>query len=82
MDFFHINLGLTLFSLFFFLLFVADLLQRVIVLSTVSFFMIFSWVVQMTKFDPIESSDQIMFVSMLQIWNLRYFRLFTPKLKI
>ena len=30
----------------------------------------------MTKFDPIESSDQIIFVSMLQIRNLRYFRHF------
>ena len=65
MGFFHINLGLTLFSPFFFVLFVADLLQHVIVLLTVSFFMIFSWAVQMKKFDPIESSDQIMFVSML-----------------
>ena len=29
--------------------------------------------VYMTKLNPIDSSDQIMFVSMLQIWNLRYF---------
>ena len=27
-------------------------------------------VVQMTKFDSIESLDQILFVCMLQIWNL------------
>ena len=27
----------------------------------------------MAKFDPIKSSDQIVFVSMLQIWNFRYF---------
>ena len=32
--------------------------------------------VHMTKFDPIESSDQIMFVSMLQIWNLKYSKYF------
>ena len=30
----------------------------------------------MTKFDPIKSSYQIMFVSMLQIRNLRYSRYF------
>ena len=27
----------------------------------------------MTKFDSIESSNQIMFVSMQDIWNLRYY---------
>ena len=30
----------------------------------------------MTKFNPTKSSDRIMFVSMLQIWNLRYSRYF------
>ena len=30
----------------------------------------------MTKFDPTESPNQILFVSMLQIWNLRYFEHF------
>ena len=54
--------------------FVVDLLHRVVVLSTVSFLMVFVLAVHMTKYDLIESSNQIMFVSMLQIWNLRYFR--------
>ena len=30
----------------------------------------------MTKFNPIESLDQILFVSMLHIWNLGYSRHF------
>ena len=29
-------------------------------------------VVQITNFDPINSLDQILFVSMLHIWNLKY----------
>ena len=45
-------------------------------LSTISFFMVFALVVQMAKFDPIESSNQIMFVNMLQICNFRYSRHF------
>ena len=47
--------------------FVVDLLHRVVVLSTVSFLMVFVLAVHMTKYDLIESSNQIMFVSMLQI---------------
>ena len=43
-------------------------------LPTVSFFVVFALAVQMIKFNPTESLNQIMFVSMLQIWNLRYFR--------
>ena len=41
-------------------------------LPTLCFFVVFVPVVQMSKFDPIKSSNQILFVSMLQIWNLRY----------
>ena len=54
--------------------FVTDLLRWVVVLPTVSFFMVFTLAVQMTKFDPTESSDQILFVNILHIWNLRYFK--------
>ena len=32
--------------------------------------------VHITKFDSIKSSDQILFVSMMKIWNLRYSRHF------
>ena len=41
--------------------------------SIVNFFVVFVLVVQMVKFDLIDSSNQIMFVSMPQIWNVRYF---------
>ena len=53
--------------------FVIDLFQLVVVLLTVSFFMVFASTVQMVKFDSIESSDQILLVSILQIRNLKYF---------
>ena len=53
------------------------MLWCVIMLLTVSFFMSFRViVVQIAKFDLTISSDQIMFVSMLEIWNLRYSRYF------
>ena len=42
--------------------------------------LVFSWVfalaIRIAKFDPIESSDQILFISLLHIWNLRYSRHF------
>ena len=47
--------------------FVLELLRRVVVLLTVSFFVVFELTFKMTKFDSIKSSNQIMFVSMLQI---------------
>ena len=40
--------------------------------SCVVNFVGFALVVQMEKFDSTELSDQILFVSMLRIWNLRY----------
>ena len=43
---------------------------------TISFFMVFVLIIYITKFVLIESSDQIMFVSMLQILNLKYSRHF------
>ena len=43
-------------------------------LPTVNFFVIFVLTIQITKFDSIELSDQILFVNMLQIWNLKYLR--------
>ena len=46
--------------------FVVDILHRVVVLSIVNFFMVFMLVIQMTKFDPIELSYQILFVSILR----------------
>ena len=52
--------------------FVFDLLQRVVVLPIISFFVVFVLTIQMTKFDRIESSYQILFVSM-HMKNLRYF---------
>ena len=83
MVFFNIDMGLTLFLFLVFhaichqliaACFVVDLLRRVVMLSTISFFIVFTLAIQMVNFDPTESLDQIMFVSMLQIWNLRYFR--------
>ena len=50
---------------FFFVLSVVDSLGRIIVLLRVSFFMIFTLAVQMIKFDPSKSSEQIMFVNIL-----------------
>ena len=47
------------------LCFVVDLLQQVVVSSTVSFFVGFRVGNSDGKVDPIELSDQIMFVSML-----------------
>ena len=47
--------------------YVTDLLRQVVVSLTVSFFVVFALAVQMKKFDLIESLDQILFVSMLQI---------------
>ena len=41
-------------------------------LLAVSFFVVFTFTILMTKFDPIWSINKIMFVSMLKIWNLRY----------
>ena len=43
-------------------------------LPIVSFFVVFTLIIQMTKFDLIESLDQIIFINMLHIWNLRYFK--------
>ena len=40
----------------------------------VSFFMVFVLAVHIAKFDMIKSPDQILFTSMLQIWNFTYFR--------
>ena len=48
-------------------------MRQVIVSSTVS---LFALTVHMIKFDMIELSNQILFISMLQIWNLMYFRYF------
>ena len=74
--FLHINLGLTLFFLFFrcgvfccrlvVVCFVVNLLRWVI-LSTISFFAVFALTIQMTKFNLIKSLDQIIFISILQI---------------
>ena len=68
--FFHVDLSLPLF----FRVFVIDLLQRVLSSTCCNVFcrrLSFSWVfvlvVQMAKFDPTESSDQIMFINILQI---------------
>ena len=52
--------------------FVVNLLQQVVVLPMVSFFVVFALTIHMTKFDLTESSDQILFISMLQIWNFRF----------
>ena len=43
-------------------------------LLTVIFFVVFKLAIQMAKFGPTKSSDQILLINMLQIWNLRYFR--------
>ena len=48
------------------LCFVVNLLLRVVVLSTISFFVGFALAIKMTKFDPTESLNQIMFVNMLE----------------
>ena len=60
MVFFHIDLSLYLFFRVAYrqpliVRFVINLLRRVVVLSTISFFMVFVLVVQMAKFDPTES---------------------------
>ena len=49
------------------------MLQQVVVLLTVNFFVVFTLTVRMAKFDPTHSSYRIMFASMLQISNLIYF---------
>ena len=54
--------------------FVVDLLRLVVVLPTVSFFVVFVLTVQMEKFNSTRSSDRILFVNMLQIWKFKYFR--------
>ena len=41
MVFFHIDLGLSLFFLYLFVLFFVDILRQIVALSTVSFFMVF-----------------------------------------
>ena len=43
-------------------------------LPTVSFFMVFVLIIKTTKFDSTKSSNQILFVNILQILNIRYFR--------
>ena len=43
-------------------------------LTMVNFFVVFVLSVHMAKFDPVDSLDQILFVNMLQIWNLKYFK--------
>ena len=45
-------------------------------LLMVSFFVVFALPVQRAKVDPKKSSNQILFINMLQIWNLRYSRHF------
>ena len=64
-SFFHIDIDLPSFFLYFFMLrcqqhvatcFVFDLLKRIVVLSIISFFVVFTLRDQMVKFDPIESS--------------------------
>ena len=60
MVFFHIDLSLYLFFRVAYrqpliVRFVINLLRWVVVLSTISFFMVFVLVVQMAKFDPTES---------------------------
>ena len=47
-------------------IFYPNLLGQIIVLSTVSFFVVFALVIQMTKFNSINLSNQIMFVSYLE----------------
>ena len=51
--FFYIDWSLHLFFLCFFGLFVVDLLQRIVMLLTVSFFMLFALKILMTKFNSI-----------------------------
>ena len=50
--------------------YVADLLQREIVLSIVSLFVGF-YAIQLSDINPRESLDQIIFVTILHIWNLK-----------
>ena len=50
-----------------------NLLYRVVVLPTVNFFVVFTLVVRMAKFDHTHSLYRIMFANMLQISNLKYF---------
>ena len=52
--------------------FVADLLLRVFLSSTIGSSWVFVLAIHMAKFDPIESSYQILFIGMLQIWTFRY----------
>ena len=52
--------------------FITNLFQWVIMLSTVSFFVSFHIGNSNGKFDLIESSNQILLVSMLQILNFMY----------
>ena len=62
MVFFHIDLGLPFVFFVFHVVcrrlvvscFVIDLLQLIVVLPTVNFFVVFTLTVQMTNFDPID----------------------------
>ena len=63
--------------------FIVNLLWSIVILQTVSYFVVFALIFQIIMFDRSESSNKIMFIiSMLQIWifkyvgisNLTYFR--------